>query len=104
MLRPIAPFVEYGLNYSYIAKVLCINKEVPEMQCNGKCYLMKKLQKQQEEDKKALQISMDKYPVGFVNIQSLEGKITSNFLKKGFKFTENYTFLFTETVFHPPTV
>ena len=45
MLRPIAPFVEYAINYDYISKVLCINKDKPEMNCNGKCQLMKELEK-----------------------------------------------------------
>tara|TARA_B100000678_G_scaffold92423_1_gene77164 strand:- start:41816 stop:42130 length:315 start_codon:yes stop_codon:yes gene_type:complete len=37
--------VEYLANYDYIAKVLCINKDQPELHCNGKCYLMKQLAK-----------------------------------------------------------
>jgi hypothetical protein len=46
MLKPIAPFVTYALNYDYISKVLCINKDKPEMRCKGACQLMKKLQQQ----------------------------------------------------------
>jgi len=35
--------MEYAFNYDYISKVLCINKDKPELNCNGKCYLMSKL-------------------------------------------------------------
>ncbi|WP_177229064.1 hypothetical protein [Pustulibacterium marinum] len=40
-VKPIAPFVEYAVNYDYIATVLCINKDKPQMHCNGKCHLTK---------------------------------------------------------------
>ena len=52
MLRPISPFIEYMINYDYISKVLCINKNKPELSCNGKCHLMKTLKKEQEKVKK----------------------------------------------------
>ncbi|SDF30803.1 hypothetical protein SAMN04487992_11128 [Cellulophaga baltica] len=35
--------MEYVFNYDYISEVLCINKDKPELNCNGKCYLMTKL-------------------------------------------------------------
>lgn len=36
------------MNYDYIVNVLCENKDNPKLQCNGKCYLMKKLAKESE--------------------------------------------------------
>ena len=45
LIRPILPVYDYLLNYKYIATVLCVNKDKPEMHCNGKCYLMKELSK-----------------------------------------------------------
>ncbi|WP_405246903.1 hypothetical protein [Cellulophaga sp. Asnod2-G02] len=42
-LKPTFPLMEYVFNYDYISEVLCINKEKPELNCNGKCYLMTKL-------------------------------------------------------------
>lgn len=44
------PFIEYSLNKDYIAKVLCINKEKPKMHCDGKCYLMKRVQETSESE------------------------------------------------------
>lgn len=105
MLRPIAPFVEYAINYDYIAKVLCINKDKPELNCNGKCQLMMELEKQQDDDYKALRISMEEYPVGFVTILNLE---TSVYLPEPstnkFNYKGNYTYLFDGTIFHPPII
>lgn len=45
-------FADYLLNYDYISKVLCINKDKPEMHCNGKCHLAKELKKQDTEESK----------------------------------------------------
>lgn len=50
LLKPVLPVVEYAVNYDYIATVLCINKDKPEMKCNGKCHLMKELAKSSQED------------------------------------------------------
>lgn len=49
-IKPVVPVFEYVINYEYIAKVLCINKDKPEMQSNGKCHLMKELAKASEKE------------------------------------------------------
>ncbi len=41
VFRPIVPIIGYAMNYEYISKVLCINKDMPEKKCNGKCHLAK---------------------------------------------------------------
>ena len=40
--------VDFNINQEYIAKVLCINKDKPEMKCNGKCHITKELEKKEE--------------------------------------------------------
>jgi len=103
MLRPIAPFVEYAINYDYIAKVLCINKDKPKLSCNGKCQLMKKLKEQQEDDFNSLRIQMEEYPIGFVAILDIEKEsFISHYTKNDFFYKLDYKYLFQHTVFHPP--
>ena len=106
MLRPLQPLVEYAINYDYIAKVLCINKDKPEMQCNGKCQLMKKLEKQQEEDYKSIRILIEEYPIGFVDVLDISSDLNTELQhKKGnFSHKNDYSFLFLNAVFHPPAV
>ncbi len=105
MLRPIAPFVEYAINYDYISEVLCINKDKPEMHCNGKCYVMKQLKKQKSEDFKLLKISEEEYPIGFVEIITINSPKKINFNTKKLHFyQQNYTFVADNSVFHPPTI
>ena len=103
MLRPIAPFVEYAVNYDYISKVLCINKDKPALQCNGKCQLMQKIEQQQEDDFKSLSIVIKDYPIGFVELLSVRAKNSFNrCVKKTYSYTKNYSFLFSIAIFHPP--
>ncbi|WP_143592171.1 hypothetical protein [Tenacibaculum holothuriorum] len=104
MLRPIAPFVEYAINYDYIAKVLCINKDKPEMNCKGKCQLMKKLEQQQEDDFKSLRIAMEEYPIGFVQLIQVETPTLIEYQKNSFSYKQSYTYQYSPSVFHPPTV
>ncbi|WP_299626344.1 hypothetical protein [uncultured Tenacibaculum sp.] len=104
MLRPIAPFVEYAINYDYIAKVLCINTDKPELSCNGKCHLKKKLQQQQEEDYNSLRIAMEEYPIGFVSVLEVRKRVhPKQKQKSNFGYHKNYKFLYHPSVFHPPT-
>ncbi|WP_207430886.1 hypothetical protein [Sabulibacter ruber] len=40
--------LDYEANKDFISKVLCINREKPQMKCHGKCYLAKKLKKAEQ--------------------------------------------------------
>jgi len=67
MVRPLVPIMEYYANYDYIANVLCENRDKPYLECNGKCYLEKQLNKtnHSDHDHKSTvpKIDFDKYPV-----------------------------------------
>lgn len=45
-------YAGFKANQSYIAKELCENKSRPLLNCNGKCYLMKKLKQAEDKEKK----------------------------------------------------
>ncbi|WP_303318831.1 hypothetical protein Q4Q34_05090 [Flavivirga abyssicola] len=104
MLRPIQPYVEYVLNQDYIAEFLCINKDKPELQCNGKCHLAKEFGKQQRNESKSLRVSLENYPIGFVEI--LQIKILPSFASsekdKAFSFQKLYYFDYNYSTFQPP--
>lgn len=44
------PYLEYYVNYEYIAEVLCINQDKPELECNGKCHLKETIREEADED------------------------------------------------------
>ena len=88
MVRPLVPIMEYYANYDYIANVLCENRYKPYLECNGKCYLEKQLNKANHTDhdhKSAIpQIDLEKYPVSPVEQFSYTLK----------NFDENFTHRF----------
>lgn len=43
------PIVDYLINKEYIVEHYCVNKDKPEMECDGKCYLVNQL-KQASDD------------------------------------------------------
>lgn len=108
-LRPAFPFMEYIFDYEYISTVLCENKEIPEMNCNGKCYLMKALaeasQKESGEKKKSHTASIELLPFVFtetgfdipkeyIETTKIEFPIVSEFTGR-----QNF-----QTLFRPPIV
>lgn len=64
LATPLMPWVEYAANYDYIAEVLCINQDAPEMQCNGQCHLKTQLEKatDTENTDRPLPVSTYKVP------------------------------------------
>lgn len=108
LLKPLLPVLEYVVDYEYITTVLCVNKDRPKMQCNGKCHLMKELAKESESenplssDKK---ITTQKAEVLFLEDFNSFTIISICFLKTS-KITTNYSNLYvllnSATVFHPP--
>ena len=109
LLKPFLPIVEYVVNYEYISKVLCVNKETPIMGCDGKCYLMSQLAKSAEDEKP---ISDKKFIVKEVEILFFQEIKQVVFLKAiitqkpilNFNYCNLYNYLNSSTTFHPPTI
>ncbi|MHA4895584.1 hypothetical protein ACXZ1K_12595 [Pedobacter sp. PWIIR3] len=91
------------MNQKYIAATLCVNKNKPEMHCNGKCYLMKKLKQAQEKEqrqerqsqKTQLQDALIEIPLRFNRYAFAKVKFHIPFSTGIPKAGEN-------SVFHPP--
>jgi hypothetical protein len=45
LVIPVLPVIDYLINKDYIAENQCINKDKPKSCCNGKCHMVKQLQK-----------------------------------------------------------
>jgi hypothetical protein len=104
MARPVIPLFEYVINEDYIAEFLCINKDKIQLQCNGKCYLMQRLQEQNEEKKQNLpKIAMEEYPIGFVSFLAITFDAKKAFHNPIASDYENlYSYTFFSKNFHPP--
>lgn len=108
-LKPILPVADYIINYDYIANVLCENKAKPELQCNGKCQLMKELAKASEQEKPISpnkKIQLQETEVLF--FQEIKPLITEQSYFQhtnaiGDHYANLYFHLACGAAFHPPT-
>ncbi|MCF4101419.1 hypothetical protein L1I30_07060 [Gillisia sp. M10.2A] len=107
VFKPVLPYVEYAVAYDYISKVLCVNKDEPKLECNGKCYLMKSLAEASKEESQ----SKNNNSVKKVDIQILFTEKTTAFTFSNFVESVSHQFPLTailyshqeiSKVFHPP--
>lgn len=96
-------FVSFKLNQDFIAKNLCVEKDVEGSNCKGCCQLKKKLHQQQEQKKELPPLPENKQDFNFFTetfrcslhrIESIE--------QFHFECINNYTFSINHPVFHPP--
>lgn len=95
----------YSLNIEYIIKELCENKDKPELNCKGKCYLKKKMGEADKAEKQSAEIFKQiEFPV-FIphSILSLNAEYilienSAPELKNLYSHTPNFK------IFHPPLI
>ncbi|SHG55519.1 hypothetical protein [Winogradskyella jejuensis] len=110
LFKPFWPVVDYAANYDYIIKVLCENKDKPELKCNGKCYLSKQLAKEAQESEDMPFNSQDKIEIPVVLFcQSEENYEVSQLLitqtQQNYNNTQNcYSKLFCDITSPPPKI
>lgn len=108
LLKPALPFLEYVVNYDYISQVLCENKAIPDLECNGKCHLMKELAKASEAEKplSSQKKSVVKFEIMFFQKIQEFTVLTSNstILVVNSYYFANYTFLVLDAPFRPPII
>lgn len=103
MLRPILPLFDYVINQDYIAEFLCVNTDKPELDCNGKCYLVQELEQQNKDKKENLpKIAMEDYPIGFVHFISFASPKDTLYISISINYSNNYSFMYIANRFHPP--
>lgn len=64
MVRPFTQayyLIDYQLRQDFIASTLCINKAKPQLNCNGKCYLAKRIKAAEDRETKAQHNIFEKY-------------------------------------------
>ena len=106
VFRPAIPLFEYCLRKDYIAKVLCINKEKPQLKCNGKCHLSKQLKAEIEEEQDSpFPAKKDKNQKQLSEFLSVAINYLTVLRQKSSPqtfFQNLYSFSFSLFVFHPP--
>lgn len=107
LFKPIIPLVEYVVFYDYIKTELCVNTDLPELKCDGKCFLMQELAKSSDLDKgkEKNHSPSSQYNIVFYQETNKEDlAFFSNDIDSKVHSTYNntYKFYFIDTIFHPP--
>jgi len=107
MLKPVLPVCNYILNYDFIVKELCENKEKPEMKCNGKCHLMKEMAKNAESEKplstKKAHQELEVLFVAVIETFSVKSGYDIEITQVSNMYNNLYVSTYRNRIFHPPS-
>jgi hypothetical protein len=111
--KTIVTFVGFKWNQAYIATTLCENKEKPALKCNGKCYLRKQIEKEQESEDSPLLTEKGQFfdcfiqqEVEIITFSSIQAPIKVAQLAKTtfFRNVDLYAHLLVTRIFRPPSI
>ena len=96
----LASFKFYQKN---ITKTICINKDKPQLKCNGKCALSKVMKKRQQDEKKNTDLNLVEKQMIFLNVLLFPSlKRASIVESEPFKKIEFLVLILPVVIFHPP--
>ncbi|MFD2520618.1 hypothetical protein [Emticicia soli] len=109
MVRPFTQvyyLIDFKLRQDYIAKVLCVNKNKPQLNCNGKCYLAKRLKAAEDREKQAHHQAFEKFELPIIICEEI---FAHNFDRHYAiqpdpvdLYNESYSTKYISHFFHPP--
>ena len=108
LLKPVLPVLEYIAFYDYFKNELCENKENIELECNGKCHLMKELAKASDaekplsSDKKSTSQILDVLIFEEIKFFEVAPFCFGSKEKTNAYYSNLYFHLNSASVFHPP--
>lgn len=97
-------YADYYIHKDYITKVLCENKDKPQMHCEGKCHLKKELDKEKKKEqspanplkeKNEIQLFSQNNAGIFIFTPSVTNQLTAYY---SFHLSEKHL----QSIFHPP--
>ncbi|MGO4708358.1 hypothetical protein AB4Y90_04400 [Chryseobacterium sp. 2TAF14] len=106
-IRPVLPMLNYVINYDYIVKNLCENRNVADSNCKGKCYVGKELAKTEKQSNNSQNVKIAGLDVFLSHeILSFSEFSQSNIQLKNpnSDYIDSYTSEYFSRIFHPPLV
>ncbi|WP_165870315.1 hypothetical protein [Albibacterium bauzanense] len=96
--------MHFKLNQDTIEQEFCINKDKPELQCHGTCYLKKQLQQKEDTESASINIyqKVDMLPVAVIELETqclITELSPKRFIYKETLYTEPY-----RDIFVPPPI
>lgn len=105
MIVPVI-FLDYELRKDYIIQNFCVNKNRPELNCNGKCYLAKQIKAAEQQEQQQKGIEFNKFLFGVEFIETPQELIVFHLSKTkyctNFEYRDSFSQKHPSSVFHPP--
>lgn len=93
----------YNINLEYIIQELCENKDKPQLNCKGKCYLKKKLEESNKAENQASgSIKQFELPVFICNQENFEFALNQEVITQVQFPKDLYALTLNQSFFHPP--
>lgn len=104
VLRVPLTYSYYWLDQAGFIEQFCENKDLPELNCDGKCYLSQMLRAKaaKEESKTMPVLEWQEFHLFFAGAVSLKKGPFEGFVIPGPYVPANYTYQFASRIFHPP--
>lgn len=103
--KEMVQYVAFKLNQDSISALFCVNKDKPEMKCDGKCYLKKSIQAAEKEDKQSKPVpppNEKSLVVFFENALVSSNALIAHRRNTSFNYIELTSFLHSKDIPHPP--
>ncbi|MET3034983.1 hypothetical protein ABXT08_02660 [Chryseobacterium sp. NRRL B-14859] len=106
-IRPVLPLINYAVNYDYIVKNLCENRNIPQSTCKGKCYVKKELAKTEKQSNTSQTIKIAGLDVFLSNeilsfSEHKEYELLAEAPDSGYFYFRSSDYF--SRIFHPPLV
>jgi hypothetical protein len=96
-------YAGFDINQKYIASTLCENRDKPEMHCNGKCYLAKKIKQAEEKERSQEQQSQKNRFQEALITYKYKFNFASDIIKAAVSFEQPFNLpQHSTSIFHPP--
>ena len=107
IIGPAYTVAHFYINQTEIADELCENKDKPELNCNGHCYLKKELTKQNEinteQENSEIRLLVI-WPTAFISIDEVQLFDFSQKKVSNFHYSNQYRFVNDMDLLDPPRV
>jgi hypothetical protein len=106
LLIPMIPYLEYIIRKDFIIENFCVNIEKPETQCNGKCHLEKKIEKEakrvNDREVPFLPQNEKKELPEYLITEQMSTAPCKARAKTGSEYQGRYFYQYVPSIFHPP--
>jgi hypothetical protein len=98
--------VWFFANQKILAKNHCVNKARPQLKCDGKCFLAKKIREAEQKEEKQAPFQVKWVETAPCTLAYLHYKLDPVITKTitGYDVADHYSFRFLRFIFHPPAI